>query len=115
MIVSCKLARFEMHRIAFRKESGGLILAGTAEEVLASLDQDIAAGEIRVVETDPALEAAFSAIMAACYRRTPPLPLRTFDAIHLAAARVSGQTEMVATDKRLREAATLLGLTVYPL
>ena len=115
VIVSCQLARFEMHRIAFRKESDGLIPAGTAEEVLTHLDQDIAAGEIRLVETDSALEASFSAIMAACYRRTPPLPLRTFDAIHLAAARVSGQTEMVATDKRLREAAVLLGLSVYPL
>lgn len=56
VIVSCQLARFEMHRIAFRKESDGLIPAGTAEEVLACLDQDIAAGEIRVVETDSALE-----------------------------------------------------------
>lgn len=41
----------------------------------------------------------FNALMATCYRRTPPLPIRTFDTLHLASARVSGETEIVATDK----------------
>ena len=40
--------------------------------------------------------------------------IRGFDAIHLASARISGETEVVATDSRLRDAAKLLGLSVFP-
>jgi predicted nucleic acid-binding protein len=52
--------------------------------------------------------------MMACYRNSPPLAVRTLDAIHLASARVSGEKEIVVTDKRLREAAVLLGFSVFP-
>ena len=111
---TARLALYEMRRVAFRKESAGLIPAGTAEAVLSQVDQDIATGEIRIVELDARVEAEFNVIMAACYRHTPPLPIRTFDALHLASARVSGETEIVATDKRLRDAAKLLGLALFP-
>jgi len=114
VIVTSDLARFEMHRIAFRKEAEGQIPAHTAEEILRALDGDIAAGEIRIIPIDQAVATAFSATMASCYRRTPPVPLRTFDAIHLASARVAGETEIVTTDKTLRTAASQLGFTVYP-
>jgi predicted nucleic acid-binding protein len=103
VIVTAKVALFEMRRVAFRKESEGLLHARTAEAVLNQLNLDIAAGEIRIVEMD-----------ATCYRRTPPLPLRTLDAIHLTAAHVAGEIEMVATDKRLREAAKVMGLSLFP-
>jgi predicted nucleic acid-binding protein len=114
VIVTAKVALFEMRRVAFRKESEGLLHARTAEAVLNQLNLDIAAGEIRIVEMDARAEAALDAIMATCYRRTPPLPLRTLDAIHLTAAHVAGEIEMVATDKRLREAAKVMGLSLFP-
>ena len=60
-------------------------------------------------------EAEFNAIMAWCYRLVPPIPIRTFDTIHLATARVAGETELVATDKRMRDAAKLLGFTLFPM
>lgn len=113
-IVTAKLALYEMRRVAFRKESDGLIPANTAEVVLSQVDQDIAAGQIRVAEMDLSVEAEFNAIMARCYRHAPPIPIRTFDAIHLATARVAGETEVVATDNRLREAAKLLGFSLFP-
>jgi predicted nucleic acid-binding protein len=114
VVVTAKLALHEMRRVAFRKESDGLIPAGTAEVVLSQVDQDIAAGQIRVVEMDTLAEAEFNATVARCYRHAPPIPIRTFDAIHLATARVVGETEIVATDKRLREAAQLLGFSLFP-
>ena len=83
--------------------------------VLSQVDRDIAAGQIRVVEMDAQTEAEFNAIMARCYRLAPPIPIRTFDAIHLATARVAGETELVATDKRMRDAAKLLGFTLFPI
>ncbi len=113
-ILTARLALHEMRRVVFRKESAGLIPAGTAEAVLSQVDQDITAGEIRVVELDARVEAEFNVIMAACYRHTLPMPIRTFDALHLACARVSGETEMVTTDKRLRDAAKLLGFSLFP-
>ena len=96
--LTARLALHEMRRVALRKESAGLIPVGTAEAVLSQVDQDIAAGEIRVVELDARVEAEFNVIMANCYRHALPLPIRTFDALHLASARVSGETEIVATD-----------------
>ncbi|MSU57080.1 MAG: PIN domain-containing protein [Pedosphaera sp.] len=114
LIVTAKLALLEMRRVAFRKESDGLIPANTAETVLSQVDQDIAAGEIRVVEMDSQVEAEFNAIMARCYREAPPIPIRTFDALHLATARVAGATELVAADKRMRDAAKLLGFDLFP-
>jgi predicted nucleic acid-binding protein len=113
-IITAKIALFEMRRVAFRKESEGLIQRGTAEAVLSQVEEDIAAGEIRVVELDDRVQAEFNAIMAQCYRRTPPISIRTLDALHLASARVTGETEFVVTDKRLRDAVQLLGFSVFP-
>ena len=114
VIVTAKLALYEMRRVAFRKESEGLIPANTAEAVLSQVDRDIVAGQIRVVEMGTQTEAEFNAIMARCYRHASPIPLRTFDAIHLATARVAGESELVLTDKRMREAARLLGFSLFP-
>lgn len=66
VIVTARLALHEMRRVVFRKESDGLIPAGTAEGVLRQVDQDCAAGELRVLESDPRSEAEFNAIMAVC-------------------------------------------------
>jgi predicted nucleic acid-binding protein len=114
VIVTTRLALYEMRRVAFRKESEGFIPAGTAESVLTQLNQDVTAGQIRIVQLDALVEAEFDGMMAACYRHTPPMPVRTLDAIHLASARADGQTELVATDKRMRDAAKLLGFSLYP-
>lgn len=114
-LITSKLAWFEMRRVAFRKESDGVIPTGSAEVFLCQLDRDIASGTIRILEINPQVETEFNTIMAHCYRHTPPISLRTFDAVHLASARVAGETEIVATDKRLRQAAKLLGFSLFPL
>ena len=114
VIVTTSLALYEMRRVAFRKESEGFIPAGTAESVPMQLNQDVAAGQIRIVQLGARVEAEFDGIMAACYRNAPPLPVRTLDALHLASARADGQTELVATDKRLRDAARPLGFSLFP-
>ena len=38
-----------------------------------------------------------------CYQQAPRIPLRTLNALHLASARVAGETEFVATDNRMRD------------
>jgi predicted nucleic acid-binding protein len=113
-IATTRLTLYELRRVAFRKESEGFIQAGTAESVLAQVNQDIAAGQIRIIEMDARVEAEFNSIMATCYRLTPPLPIRMLDALHLASARADNQAELVATDKRMRDGAKLLGLSLFP-
>jgi predicted nucleic acid-binding protein len=114
VIFAARLVLCEMRRVVFRKESEGLLPVGAAETILSQLDQDVTTGQISLVEFESRVETEFNAIMAGCYRRRPPLLIRTIDALHLASARVAGQTEMVATDKRLRDAARLLGFALFP-
>ncbi len=114
VIVTAKLALHEMRRVAFHKESAGIIPTNTAEIVLSQVDSDIAAGQIRVVDINAQTEAEFNAIMARCYRMVPPIPIRTFDALHLATTRAAGETELVATDHRMRTATRLLGFALFP-
>lgn len=52
--------------------------------------------------------------MTTCYRHSPPVPVRTLDGLQFAAARMAGETELVATDKKLREAAVSLGFKLFP-
>jgi len=112
--VTARVTLFEMRRVAFRKEVAGFVRPFFAEKILQKLAANIQGGAVQVIEDDLTVMAEFDRIMAVCYRRDPPLPLRTLDALHLASARVAGETEIVATDKRLREAAMVLGFTLFP-
>ena len=111
---TAEITILELRRVAFSKEAAGLLQPGAAEATLAQMEADVDAGTVEVVEQSRAVKKDFDQLMAACYRQTPPLPLRTLDGLHLASARVAAQTEVVATDKRLREAAKLLGFTLFP-
>ena len=113
-IVTAKLAVFEMRHVVFRKESEGQIQAGSADEVLAKFTADLANRIFPVLDLTSPIEAEFNGIMDYCYRRKPPLLIRTFDAIHLASARSNGETELFSTDKRMREGGALLGFSLFP-
>lgn len=113
-MVSARVTLWEAWATFRRKEAEGALGPGAARVLQGELLSDLGAGEWRLIEASDPVEAEFNQIIDICYRRTPPLFIRTFDAIHLAAARVAGETEIVATDKRLREAAGLLGFTLFP-
>jgi hypothetical protein len=85
-----------------------------ARRALAAYDADVAAGFVSVIAMDPAIVEKFEVIIDRCHHQSPPVLLRTLDAIHLASASVAAESEVVATDKRLREAALSLGFSVYP-
>jgi predicted nucleic acid-binding protein len=97
-----------------RKEEEAAIQPNGAEAVWQKADADAEAGRLIVIEMEKNLGTELERVMTACYRNSPSLAIRTLDAIHLAIARIAGETEIVATDKRLREAAALLGFTLYP-
>ncbi|HXP62740.1 MAG TPA: type II toxin-antitoxin system VapC family toxin [Dongiaceae bacterium] len=112
--VTARVTLPEMRRVAFRKEADGLLRPRFAETILQKLAAHVQSGGVRVVESDLPVLAEFDRIIAACYRRNPALRVRTLDALHLASARVAGQSEIVATDRRLREAALFLGFSLFP-
>jgi uncharacterized protein len=113
-VVTCEIARMELWATLRRKEAAGELGAGGARKALQAYDADVAAGLITVEAMDTAVAAEYETIIDQFHGQTPALPLRTLDAIHLASARVSGESEVIATDKRLREAALGLGFSVYP-
>lgn len=114
-LIVCRVGLYEARATFHRKEAAGSLKSGTAETLYAQLLQDVAAGEVRLSELDENLDRHYGMVIAQCYRQAPPLLLRTLDALHLAAAQLAGVKEVVATDKRMREAARLLGYALFPL
>ena len=95
--VTSRIALDEARATFRRKEAEGILAAGTAQTLYTALLQDLAAGSIRLVELSATVEQEYGQVLNLCYQQTPPLPLRTLDALHLASARVAAETEIVAT------------------
>jgi len=112
--VTTRIALYEARATFQRKEKEGILQTGTAANLYSQLVQDVSAGEWRLVELGADVEREYGEVLDRCYQETPPILLRTLDALHLASARVAGETEVVATDKRMRDVATLLGFTLFP-
>lgn len=111
---TARVTAWEFRRVALRKEIAGAIQPSGAETVWKELESDIASGWLRVVESTDAVIQEFDHVMVACYRHSSPVLMRTMDALHLATALVAGETEMIATDKKLREAAVIVGFKLFP-
>lgn len=112
--VISRLGLYEVATTVSRKEAEGGLSPGSAQTIQQRLLQDGDDGRIRVVEFSANVERPFQVLLAQCFQKVPPQYIRTLDAIHLASAIAVGESEIVATDKRLREAALFLGLKVFP-
>jgi predicted nucleic acid-binding protein len=113
-LVTSRIALFEARATFRRKESEGILRAGAAQTLYSELLQDVAAAEVQLIELGADIEKEYGEVLNLCYEQTPPHLLRTLDVLHLASGRAAGETEVVATDNRLRDAAKLLGFTLFP-
>ncbi len=113
-VVTCEIARMELWTAFRRKEAVGDLGSGGARAALDAFDDDVSAGRVVVNSLDSATDSEFETLIETCYTKAPPVLLRTLDAIHLAAARTSQETEIVTTDGRMRAAAPLLGFSLFP-
>ena len=113
--VSCDITALEFWATVRRKEAEGVLAPGEARKVQTALESDLADGSILIKPCDSTVRSRFDQIVDQCHSFIPPIFIRTNDALHLAAAGCAGETEIVATDKRLRQAALALGHTVFPL
>ena len=106
--------RLELRAVLRRREAEGSISDGATSLLHRSFCDLIASGRFLEQTVTAALEAEYFAILDSCLSHTPPIFLRTNDALHLAAARCAQETEVVTTDKGQRKAALFLGFTVFP-
>jgi predicted nucleic acid-binding protein len=97
-----------------RRESEGALVKGEADNCYQALVNDISAGEVLESTLNLAIETAYDDVLRECLLRSPPVFVRTNDALHLAAARVAGETQFVTADKRQRAAAVRAGFIVLP-
>ena len=112
--VSARIAAWEARATFRRKEAEGVIQAWAGERLYRELLHDASVGLWRFIEMGADVETEFARALNVCFTQSPPVLIRTLDAIHLASARVANETEIVATDRRLREAAALLGFALFP-
>jgi predicted nucleic acid-binding protein len=78
------------------------------------MDRDIANGRVIIQAVDADVELRFSNVLEKCFTQSPPVLIRTNDALHIASAIAAGEAEFVTADVRQRAAAQLMGLTVNP-
>lgn len=104
----------ELERVAWFKAADGQCTLAERDAALAKITAEVNRGDLRVLEWDGAMNDEFAEVLRVCYEQNSPITVRTADAMHLAAARQAGETEVVSTDVRQRAAALACGLTVFP-
>jgi predicted nucleic acid-binding protein len=112
--VTAFIARYEAHAAFLRREGEGALIEGEADLLYLDLLADFANQDIVEVSLTPALEAEYDEVLRNCLLHSPPVFVRTNDALHLAAARLEGEKEFISADSRQRAAAEHLGFTVLP-
>ena len=112
--VTADLSPLEFWATVRRKETEGTLAHGEAQKVQLALEGDVAAGVVALVPTGDGVRVEYKNVVEKCLSKSPPIYIRTNDALHLAAAICAGENEIIATDKKLRDAALMLGLTVFP-
>ena len=73
--------------------------------------QKIADEQIVILPLDSPVYSKARSLVEFCH---PSVALRTLDAIHLAACDISQEFPLCATDSRMRAAAAILGIPVFP-
>lgn len=112
--VTAELALLEFWATVRRKEAEGTLAPGEARKVQTALEGDVAAGAITLVAAGDGMKLEYKKVVEKCLAQSPPIYIRTNDALHLAAAICAGENEIIATDKKLRDAALMLGFAVFP-
>ena len=113
-VVTANIARLEARTVFRRREAEGALPAGEAAVLSADMDRDVAHGRVVIQAADLDVERQFTKVLEKCFSQTPPLFIRTNDALHIASAIVAGEAEFVTSDLRQRTAVQLMGLTVHP-
>lgn len=110
-LVTSELAQTEVFSALLARERAGKISGADRQLAWKELGARIEAGEIRIEPLHSIVLRKARHSLEQCH---PKVPLRTLDAIHLATADLCQDFPLVTTDGRMRDAAKLLGITVFP-
>ena len=113
-VATGSLTRHELRTVFRRREAEGVLPSGEAAALYVELNADIAGSDIVIQPETADMEREFGVVLEACFSQTPPTFIRTNDALHLASAKVAGESEFITADVRQRAAALLMGFTVLP-
>ena len=110
-ICSSVLAYTEFWSALLAKERAGVLTTAQRQQIWSAFDRNVLEDLIDLTPMSPAIFKRANRILERCH---PKVPLRTLDAIHLATADLCHDFPLVTTDARLRDAATLMGFSVFP-
>ena len=110
-LVTSELALTEVFAALLAREHAGKISAMDRRRAWQELEARIEAKELHVETLSSTGLRKARNTLERCH---PKAPLRTLDAVHLAAMDLCQEFPLATTDGRLREAATLLGFSLFP-
>ncbi len=93
------------------KERQGEISSAQRVSAWRVFQDRVDAKEIRLHALNLAVLRRANHVLARCH---PDVPLRTLDAIHTATCDLSQDFPLCTTDRRMREAAGVLGIPIFP-
>ena len=106
-----ELAQTEVFSALLARERAGKISTSDRRRAWKEFEALIKAGEIRIESLNATVLRKANHLLERCH---PQVPLRTLDALHLATVDLCQDFPMTTTDGRLRDAATLLGIELFP-
>ena len=110
-ISSLELARLEVRSSLYGKERLGLVGQNDADRAISALNGWVETEQLVLHPLSGEVFSKAGEIMKRCH---PEVPLRTLDALHVAACDLSQDFPLCTTDRRMREAARMLGIPVFP-
>lgn len=109
-IHSSSILEFEMTFAVHAKEARGEIPHGSSGRVLSRFQTDLERGRFLLVPLGIDIKACAKHIATKSIQAEPPVFLRTLDGIHIATALGLGSTKLITADKKMADAAILLGI-----
>ena len=108
---SSELASTEVFSTLLAKERNKLISAKQRASAWRVFNERVQAKQIVLHPLNHVVLKKANHVLECCH---PAVPLRTLDAIHTAACDLSQDFPLCTTDKRMRDAARVLGIPVFP-
>ena len=112
LVWSSQIVVTECFSALLRKERERGITPPHRRRAWKQIEADIAARRLNLVTMTADVLARANGILGVCH---PTIALRSLDAIHLASAERCQSWPICSNDRRLREAATRLGLPIAPM
>jgi len=112
-LLTAEVAKTEVLCALYRKEHLGDLKPGAVKGTFEGFLEDVGAGRIVTVPNGEEVLREAARLVERAYLNRPPVVLRSLDTLHLASALALRARRMVATDRRLREAAGLGGLSLF--